>query len=73
MGITLDSRSTPEYQEFLTRFHQGPYQPTKSEGTSEEIDWEATIGQVDAEWLETNPHHMQRNLMNSANQNLVMT
>ena len=32
-----------EYQEFLTRFEQGPYASPKSE----EIDWEAIIGQVD--------------------------
>ena len=33
----------PEHQELLTRFEQGPYASPKSE----EIDWEAIIGQVD--------------------------
>ena len=33
----------PEHQEFLTRFEQGPYASRKSD----EIDWEAIIGQVD--------------------------
>ena len=46
MGILNDvwyRLQDPEHQELLTRFEQGPYASPKSE----EIDWEAIIGQVD--------------------------
>jgi hypothetical protein len=62
MGILMDAwyhLQDPEYQEFLTRFGQGPYASPKSEGTSEEIDEEAIIGQVDESGSKRSASHAE--------------